>query len=215
MLHLFTGTDRELVRKKLNAAVAKAAGKHGVVRISDANSRADLETSFEGAGMFGEKRVVVLENVLANEEMHEILLAALPRLRDSEERFFIFEEKPDAATRRTLEKYAETSERFDISNRSRERGNTIFALANALKRGDKKALWVAYQRELAGGNEPEAIHGVLFWGAKQMFLSTRVDNAEHRRSARLIAELAELPHASRRRGVEIEYALERFLLSGV
>lgn len=215
MLRLFTGTDREMTRKKLNFAVAKIAGKkYTVLRITDANTVADAESALQGPGMFGEKRILVFDNALANEEMRDVLLHALPRMRDSEEVFFMLEEKPDAATRRTLEKYAETSERFDISNRSRERGNTIFALASALKRGDKKALWVAYQRELAGGNEPEAIHGVLFWGAKQMFLGARTGSPEHERASILVAELAELPHASRRRGVEIEYALEKFLLSG-
>lgn len=213
MLHLFTGTDRELARKKLNAAVAKAAGKKEVLRITDANTLADLQESLRGSGMFGESRVVVFESVLGNEEMRDVLLPELPRLKRAEQIFFVFEEKPDAATRKQLEKHADESERFDAAKKA-ERGNTIFALANALKRGDKKALWVAYQRELAGGNEPEAIHGVLFWGAKQMFLSARAGSAEHERASVLVAELAELPHASRRRGVEIEYALERFLLSG-
>ena len=212
MLYFFTGTDRQTARKKLNAAVAKAAGKREVLRITDVNTVADAESALQGPGMFGGKRVVVFDNALVNLEMCDVLLRALPRMRDLDEVFFMLEEKPDAATRKQLEKYAETSERFDAEKKA-ERGNTVFALANALRRGDKKALWVGYQRELAAGNAVEAIHGVLFWGAKQMFLSGRADNPERSRGAQLIAQLAELPHTSRRRGVELEYALERFLLS--
>jgi hypothetical protein len=65
---------------------------------------------------------------------------------------------------------------------------------------------------------PEAIHGVLFWGAKDMFLKSlpagRQDaSAEHERAGTLVAELSELPHEARRRGFDLEYALERYILS--
>ena len=80
--------------------------------------------------------------------------------------------------------------------------------------GDKKKLWVGYQQELSLGNATEAIHGTLFWGVKQALLNAR-DAQNVQRSKRLLAELAELPHESRRHGEELEYALERFILSEV
>ena len=40
------------------------------------------------------------------------------------------------------------------------------------------------------------------------------DAKSKERAKKLIALLAELPHETRRRGVELEYALERFVLSG-
>jgi hypothetical protein len=46
-----------------------------------------------------------------------------------------------------------------------------------------------------------------------MFLKSRVGSPERTRGAALIASLAELPHDSRRRGEDLEYALERFLLT--
>ncbi len=206
MLYLFTGTDREKARAELNKAIAKVSKKGVVVRISDANSVADLQGALQGGGMFGGDRVVVFEGVLSNEEMRAIFLEALPRIKDTDENFFVFEEKPDAATRKQLEKYAENSERFDSAKEKREDGG-IFEMANALKRADKKALWVGYQRALARDDAPEAIHGVLFWAAKQAMLSR-----EDVRSRKLVAQLAELPHEARRNGVELEYELERFLL---
>jgi hypothetical protein len=154
-----------------------------------------------------------LEGILGNDEMREILTAELPTLKSSTDHFFMLDEKPDAATRKLVEKYAEKFERFDAAKKA-EGGTTIFALANALRAGNKKALWVGYQRELLNDAAPEAIHGVLFWAAKDMLLKSRAD-AEKIRAKKLIANLTELPHEARRRGEDLEYALERFVLSGV
>lgn len=210
MLYFYSGTDREVARAAMEAALKKVSKKGSrVVRVTDANAPADLAAALGGRGMFDEPRVVVLGGTLANEEMRAQVLAALPGMRDSEDPFFILEEKPDAATRKQIEKYAEESKRFDSA--SAKKGGDIFAMANALRRGDKKSLWVNYQRQLAEDAAPEAIHGVLFWAAKDMFLKARTE-VERGRAKRLIAELAELPHESRRRGIELEYALELFVL---
>ncbi len=211
MLYFFSGTDRKKAYEAMEAALKKTAKKGSrIVRITDANMPADLTAALGGGGMFDQSRIVVLNGVLANEEMYAELLKSLSRIRDSEETFFILEEKPDAATRKQIEKYAESSDRYDSP--SAKKGGDIFAIANALRRADKKALWVNYQRQLAENAAPEAIHGVLFWAAKDMFLKARTD-VEKGRAKRLLEDLAELPHESRRRGVELEYALERFVLS--
>jgi len=213
MLYLYTGTDRKKARAHMNAAVARVSKNADVVRITDANSVADLSAALHGGGMFGGKRVVVLDGVFANEEMRSAVLAAVSDFKASEDVFFILEEKVDAQTRKAIEKHAETSGRFDATKGKREEG--IFVLAMALKRGDRKRLWIGYQRALARDEAPEAIHGVLFWGAKDMFLKARADSVEQKRAETLVAQLAELPHEARRRGVDLEYALERFVLSGV
>ena len=210
MLHLYSGTDRAKARAALNKALEKVKGAR-LVRITDANAPEDLVSALQGAGMFAEKRVIVLEGVLENDEMRHIVLASLERLKSSGESFFMLEEKPAAATRKQIEKYSETVEKFDAPKKA-EGGTTIFALANALRAGDKKALWVGYQRELLKDAAPEAIHGVLFWAAKDMMLKSRNDR-EKNRAKEFVARLADLPHESRRRGEDLEYALERFVLS--
>lgn len=210
---LYIGTDRE----KIKASLRKAIDSKPTVSISDAHSVADLQEALRGPGMFGEKRTVILDDLLSNDEMRTIVLKALPALAESKETFFILEEKLDAATRKKLEKYAEKIERFDLVKKNANDHGGIFALAYALQRADKKALWVAYQRALAppGRGEratsPEAIHGVLFWGAKDMFMKSK--GKERERAQKLIAELAELPHEARRKGFDLEYALEHFILA--
>ena len=208
MLHLYLGTDREKARSKMGADISKVKGAE-VVRITDANTIDDLRASLQGGGMFAQKRVLVFENVCANVELCDVFLDALESLSKSDEKVCIFEEKPLADLRRKLEKYAETVEKFDAPKK--ERDSSIFAIANALRRADKKELWVSYMREIAKDAAPEAIHGVLFWAAKDMFL--KGDSAARIRAGALVAALAELPHAARRRGEDLEYALERFCLS--
>ena len=214
MLYFYSGTDREKARVALNAATEKLSKKVSrVARITDANTLADLQAVLQGAGMFGESRVIVFDGVLANEDMRDLLLSSLPALKESAEHFLMFEEKPDADTRRRVEKYAETSARTDSA--AKKRDSSVFGLANALARRDKRALWLNYQGELAKGTAPEAVHGVLFWGVKDMFLRAKARSPEQRRGATLLATLAEIPHEARRRGEDLEYALERFVLSGL
>ncbi len=206
MIHLVLGTDRAKARTHLTRAVAKEKAR--VVRITDANSLADLNAALQGEGLFAERRVLVFENVCAESILCEGLLAALPALKESSQIAYIYEEKPLADLRKKLEKYVETVEKFDAPKG--ERDTSIFALANALRRGDKKALWVSYMREIGKGAAPEAIHGVLFWAAKDSLLKSGDGTAQEKG---LVATLAELPHEARRRGEDLEYALERFVLS--
>jgi len=209
MLYFFSGTDTEKVREKLDAALAKISGAE-IIRITDAHSLADLEAALSGSGLFGGERVAVLDNVLSNEEMKSILLTRLPFISKQADKVLLYESAPDAATRRSLEKYAEKSERYDSPKK--EKKDNFFLLVNALQQGKKKDLWVLLQREFALGKAPEAVHGSLFWAAKQMVLKSSGNNEK---AKKLVADLSELPHEARRNGFDLEYALEHFVLSRV
>lgn len=214
MLYLFYGSDRDKVRVALQKALDKSTKGEEVVRITDAHTKSDLESVLAGPGMFGGKRLIVLDSILsaAGDDMRERLLESFAYLKNSDETFYITEGALDAATRKQVEKFAEKSEKFDAAKK--EKDNSIFALANALQSGDKKSLWVGLMHEYAKGSAPEAVHGLLFWGAKQMLLKAR-DERTRVRGQMLVARLAELPHEARRRGEDLEYALERFVLSSV
>lgn len=208
MLHLFIGTDTDTVRAKLNAAVEKSAKGAEVIRITDAHTIYDLESALNGGGMFGGARVVVLDSTLTHDSMREIVLGRLSGMKTAEDIFYVYELSLDAATRKQIEKYAESSEKFDLAKSAKQ--ETIFNLVRHLQAGKKKDLWVAYQREIQGGKAPEAIHGMLFYAAKDSLLR----NPKDERARKLVAKLAELPHEARRNGFELEYALEHFVLTG-
>jgi hypothetical protein len=209
MLYAYLGTDRKKARDAMNKEIAKL--KRTKTQITDAHSTADLDAALSGPGLFGEPRAIVLDGVFANEELRERVVAQLASMKTSNDAIFIFEEKLDAATKRSVAKYAESVESFDATKKAAD--NSIFKLRFALEKGDKKTLWVGLMNEYAAGKAPEAVHGFLFWAAKQMVLSAR--SASQTRSRRILARLAELPHESRRKGFELEYALERFVLSEV
>ncbi|MBI5456248.1 hypothetical protein HY969_00740 [Candidatus Kaiserbacteria bacterium] len=225
MLYFYTGGDREKARAAIQKEVERAVkkGKASVVRITDANSVEDLRTVLRGPGMFtpleaggslmgfGGKRVLVFEGVCVNPELIDIFMQSLDALSASDENVFVYEEKPLADLRKKIEKYASGVEKFDSPKK--ERDSSVFQLANALKKGDKKALWVGYLREIEKGNAPEMLHGILFWAAKDMLLRSRADSPDRSRGIVLVSTLAELPHASRRNGFDLEYALEKFALS--
>ena len=206
MLYFFTGTDTETLRKKLNLAVEKAATHRTTVRITDAHSVADLEAALGGAGLFGASSVVILDNLLSHPELGPRVIERVSGLSKGEDIFFLIESAPDAVTRKLLEKHAEKTEKIDLPKKAKQ--ESIFGLANALQRGQKKDLWVGYQREIAAGKAPEAIHGVLFWAAKQLYLKSPTEKARQ-----LVVALTVLPHEARRQGFELEYALEHFVLS--
>ncbi len=219
MIRFFIGTDRAKARAALEAAVVRhAEGGARIIRITDANSPEDLLAALQsGVGetnLFAERgaRALVLEYVLEREELREALLQALPTLAAARTAVFALEEKVSADIRKRIDAFAEEVNKFD--GKTARESPAIFALATALRRGDKKTLWVRYQEQLAADAAPEAIHGVLFWGAKDMLLKSR-DERSAGRAKRLVAALAELPHEARRRGEDLEYALERFVLSGM
>ena len=211
MLFVFLGTDTKKALAALNTAVSKL--KQSVVRVSDASSLEDVRAALGGGGMFGEKRSVVLDRLSDNDELWNLVIDRLASIAEQSDAFFLYEEKANAATKKLLQKYAENVEIFDAPKSAKARP-TVFSLVNYMNAGDKKKLWVGYQQELSLGNATEAIHGTLFWGVKQALLNAR-DAQNVQRSKRLLAELAELPHESRRHGEELEYALERFILSRV
>lgn len=211
MLYLFTGTDRMKARAALGAGRAKLASGATVIHITDIHTIEDLDAALAGGGMFAGVRAVVLDGLFDREEMRERIVGQLEHIASSPDHFFIYVEKVDAATRRQIEKHAARSEQFDLPKKA-ERSSSIFALGNALRARNKKDLWVGYQRELAADSAPEAIHGVLFWAVKQELLAARSD-ADQKRGKKLITILAALPHEARRQGMELEYALERFVLS--
>src|SRR3989344_4618826 len=166
MLYFYSGTDREKARDTLNKALAKAAKKQPIVRISDANTLADLSEALRGSGMFGQTRAVVLDGVFGNEEMREIVLEALPHMGRSDELFYILEGKLDAETRKRIEKHAETSERFDA--KKEKEGGRFFPFFFCLKAGEKKG---------AGGGTPGAF---LARGAPGGFSGKRKEKISRR-----------------------------------
>jgi DNA polymerase III delta subunit len=55
---------------------------------------------------------------------------------------------------------------------------TVFSIADAFGKRDKKQTWALYREALHKGISPEEIHSILMWQIKSMLLSINVKTAE-------------------------------------
>ena len=85
-----------------------------------------------------------------------------------------------------------------------------FVLASALERGDKKALWIAYEEALRAGHEPEALAGILAWKARSMLGRSSLKDE---RARKLSSDMVTLYHESRRGAGDLGLLLERYILT--
>lgn len=100
-------------------------------------------------------------------------------------------------------------------------------LVNALAARSRDKLWLEVNRALAAGDAPEMLHGLLHWKARDLMskakaarggspdaLASRGSRAwTPQESRQLSLDLIELLQASRRGGLDLPLALERFALS--
>lgn len=212
MLFFFSGDDRDAMRAALEELVRAHAPGACVNRITDAHSEDDIAAALRGGGLFGGPEVAFFDNVLGNSTLAKILFDGLAERQESG-LVVVYERAPLAEAKKALEKRADESRVFPRVV-ARKEPDRVFDIADALKKKDKKLAWVALVRELRVGKAPEALHGVLFWAAKDLFQKSKEGSEARRRAEVLLLELAALPHEARRSGVELDYALEAFVLSG-
>jgi hypothetical protein len=206
MIIIYHGTDTSAARAALSAATGT-----DVTRITDIHSIDALREALWGVSLFGEVPTIVCEYVLENDTLRDIVLKNIEELASASTAYYFLEGKLDATTKKTLSKHA-ILHVYDVRKESVK--STIFAVADALKRGDRKRLWIAYQHELSVGTAPEAIHGMLFWAAKDMYTNSRTDT-DRVHAQRLIRTLSALVHETRRQGDILQYTLEQFVLSNI
>lgn len=233
MLYVFSGNDAVGVRKDAHAFIETYEVRGvPVERITSENYSAGqiLELAFSRP-LFGEEVLVVLDTPSEEEGMFEECLSMAQALAEAPHTFVVLEKKLSATENRTLKKHAK--EYHDVQGEIlNERFNT-FSLADALSKRDKKLLWVLYMRAKMAGIAPEEIIGVLFWQVKSLRLAQNTKSAgaagmkdfQYRKVKSAAAKfstsdlnnlsrsLIDIYHKGHRGEVDIETALEKFLLT--
>ena len=207
MFTVVYGTDRTRVRDKAREIVERTGVE--ILRITDTHTLEDLAVALTGPGMFGTPRTIVLEYILDRIDMRDHLEKQVTLIGQSPETIVLIEEKLDALAKKKFAPYLSAS--LDVPKKNTQKSR-IFAIGDALKRKDRKTTWIAYQQALLDGAAPEAIHGMLFWALKDAYTKAR-SHDETQWLRRMLRELVALPHEARRRGEDLEYALESFVLS--
>ena len=210
MLHVYYGTDSKRARLACRAALAKdiQGGRTELSMTPETYDELALLNALETADMFGVGYALVLDGLLSDPKTSDAVREKLQLLVESETPVYVIEGALDAATKKLLEKAGGEHYLHDAPKAASERPD--FSLAHAFGSKKRAEAWVAYQRALLKGDAPEMIHGMLFWKAKQMAGGTRERSAPEARQ--LLSDLAVLPADARQEGVELEYALERFIL---
>ncbi len=235
MLYLIHGNDFEKARGKareLIAALQKKKPDAEVFRLEDEMvSEGKLVELAGSQGLFERKYIVFADNVFRSEEAKEIVLGKLKMLAESENIFIFLEDELNKTDLKELEKFAEKVQQFS-SPLKKEKPFNIFTLTEMLGRREKRGLWILYQKALAQGLAPEEIHGVLFWQIKAMLAAMLTKTAEEagfkpfvfqksRAFAKnysvaelknLSAKMVAVYHNARRRGPDLDIALERLIL---
>lgn len=214
MIYLFTGTDTEKARQKAFQWVAAARAKApdvAYVRLNiDEISAASLDEATGTQGLFFLKSLVLLDDPFARAEIAELVLEALPKLKDSDNAIAILAPKLLTARIKKVEAAAEKVFAFDAPKKQDRGFNS--ALVNALAARDGKTLWKEVQKAYRQGDAPEMVHGLLHWKARDMM--QKGGRGWSKDEARVLSrELIELLSESRKGGPALGESLERWALS--
>lgn len=236
MLYIYTGTDTQRARTQaheLRSALARKRPSAEHFTLTDETFTArTLDELLYGQGLFETKYIVTIDASLADAAVSDAISVRASEMADAAHAFICISENVPAACARKLKKYAHEYVVCDAAKKdddTRER----FALPDALGARDRRGLWVALQRARAAGTEPEALHGLLFWQAKNMLCAAQTETAAEAgmkafpyKKARQFAgnytedelraltdTLITIYHDARRGMHDLDVALERFTLN--
>ena len=171
-----------LLKKKPDAAFFRVTAENW--------NQVNFEEYLAGQGLFNDKYIVFLDNILEETTIKDYILEKLPEISKSANIFIWLERKIAKPVADKIKKNAEKAQEFlETSEKGRdfsvEGGKTfslgefnIFSLADAFGRRDKKNLWTLYQKATMREIPAEEISGVLFWQLKSMILAEKSKSAE-------------------------------------
>ncbi|MHB1163367.1 MAG: hypothetical protein ACYCZZ_02515 [Minisyncoccota bacterium] len=227
MIYLFHGTDVGKVRAKAFDWVAAARKKEpnlSYARLArEELSAAALEDASLSGGLFIQRLLILIDDPFpaargaSEEDAGEedsggsVLEEYLERLATSDNAIIILAPKLAAAKAKKLIGKVKVEYKFDTITMPVARGFNG-NLVNALAARERQNLWIEINRALMAGDAPEMLHGLLHWKARDLMeKGGRSWTLKELRkiSLALIALLQE----SRRGGLDLSLALERFALS--
>lgn len=227
MLYLFHGSDVEKTRAKVFEWVAKARAKEpqlAYVRLArEELSGPVLEEVTASGGLFVQRMLVVLDEPFppsrkdTDEEddstpEKNLIEEYLERLQASDNAIVLLAPKLALPKVKKITALAKMVYVFDRKAPAEAARGFNANLANALAARSREKLWLELQRALRKGDAPEALHGILHWKARDLMMKgSRSWTAAEARALSLT--LLGLVQDSRRGGLDLRLALERFALS--
>jgi hypothetical protein len=229
MIYLFHGSDVEKTRTQAFAWVATARAKEpnlAYARLArEELTAAALEDAALSGGLFVKRLLVLIDDPFAltraaedeegeNEEKDAggVLEKHLDSLAASDNAIIILAPKLAAAKAKKLAAKAEKEYKYDAPPAREDARGFNGALVNALALRSREKLWLEINRALAAGDAPEMLHGLLHWKARDLMeKGSRAWTAQESRALSL--SLISLLQSSRRGGLGLSLALEKFALA--
>lgn len=230
MLAVFYGNDAIRARAAAQAYASNQSGDEPVTRIEAGEYQPGrLRAAAGEVPLFGGPAAYLIDAAIPDAVLREELEAALPALAESANRFVVIEGPLLAAAVKRYRPHA--AEMQEYKKAAAARFNN-FALADALLRRDKRALWLLLAEARRRGAADEEIVGILWWQLKTLRLSSLAPSAaaagladnSYQKAKRALpqfpaGELERLSHAlialvhdSRLGGSALDLALERWVL---
>lgn len=229
MLAVFYGNDTHAVREAARSYTQAHAALPLSIDSGTYQPGAVMEAA-EGASLFGGTSVVIVDTPSQHDDLAREVEENLDALAASAHRFVVIEGPLAADAKKRYAAHAETV--AEHKRPAAERFN-VFALGDALAARDKKKLWTLLNDAYRAGLSGEEIAGTLWWQLKTLRLADVTSDAAaagmkdfpYNKAKRALrgfkdGELAALSesllsayHDARQGGLDLDLALERWVLS--
>ena len=215
MIYLFHGSDVEKTRTKAFEWVAKARAKEpnlAYVRLARGAHPAALEEAALSGGLFVQRLLILIDDPFQEESSPDILEEHLDTLAASDNAIIILAPKLAAAKAKKLIGKVKVEYKYDAQAALEDKRGFNSNLVNALAGRSREKLWLEINRALRAGDAPEMLHGLLHWKARDLMeKGSRAWRPEESRALSL--SLISLLQSSRRGGLDLDLALEKFALT--
>lgn len=232
MLYLSVSTQPS-ARERVHVNMAQISPANVPTRITAEDVIACDMVALAGTQeLFGGTLCFFFDGAFTTAAARERVVEHARTLAQSPNHFFILETALDAATIKAISKHA-THTDIEKTNEAKERSGGFFSVSDALGSRDRKKLWVEIVRAHALGAAPEEIHGVMWWGVKNMLLAREARTAQDvglnpfvfnkaksyaanfkgDELQKLADEVSTLLYRARSRNIDAAIALERFALT--
>jgi hypothetical protein len=236
MIYLFTGTDAAKARAKAFEWVAKAREKEpnlAYARLArEELTGSALEDAESSGGLFARRLLVLIDDpypvtrAASADDLSDVARPSsdvgratscniddhLEALAASENAILILAPALTAAKQKKLESIAKRTYAFDAPVLRQAKGGFNAGLVNALAARARERLWLELMRAFAAGDAPEMLHGLLHWKARDL-MEKGSTTWSPKESRQLSLDLIALLQDSRRSGLPLPVALERFALT--
>jgi DNA polymerase III delta subunit len=235
MLTVLVGNDSAARTKRLDALVAALSKKGAeVLSYNDVDFNGGSMRELSGsASLFGGTLAVVVYGIGDVAEKRDEFEKIIPALVESPHAFILSEVSLPAAFIKKVNAKGGTSEEFELKNKPKKVETfNAFLLTDAFSDRKRSVAWGLYRQAIDLGLEPRELHGKLFWCVKTMLIAKRSVTAEEsglnpfvyskaKRGAvnfppgaleKIATELTVLFHEALVSGIDLETALEAFIL---